>query len=118
MQAPNRLTTMTQFARMWSANMNQLIPPDSQWPGFRYTPDEQQRMAAISATVQKGPLYTFLLINTIITIALFVPFVLIMVAGLTAASPDPAKLPAVVFFHAGSSQRSLFRLYASIPTPT
>ncbi|MFO0989233.1 MAG: hypothetical protein U1F37_18035 [Alphaproteobacteria bacterium] len=85
----------------WAANMRLTwaLTQGAQWPGFRYTPEERETMAALGAGVGSGRYWLFSLVTAMLFIA---GAALVIVFGMLPLLqwfwPDAARMPAAGFF--------------------
>jgi hypothetical protein len=86
------------FLRYYAKGLLQLGPVGRDWPGFRYTPEEWQRLELYGGSVGEGASYIamglgaviFILIAAVVMAGLFIP-------AMTLLYPDPSKTSALVF---------------------
>jgi hypothetical protein len=82
----------------WAKNMTAIGDAGMQWPGFSYTDSERARMAQLARSVSGAAFGKFLLINTVVFIALAAAGVVgIMLPLLTLLFPDPAATKPIYF---------------------
>jgi len=89
------------FLRYYGKSLMQLGPAGRDWPGFRYTREEWQRLELHGSTV--GGLASWL--DMVAGAAIFIAFAalvigLLFIPAMTLLYPDPAKTSALVFVSA------------------
>ncbi|MFI4996577.1 MAG: hypothetical protein ACHQAQ_12445 [Hyphomicrobiales bacterium] len=86
------------FLRYYAKSLLQLGPAGQDWPGFRYTPDEWQRLELYGATVKGAASGVAIVSGAIIFIVIAALVIgLLFVPAMTLLYPDPAKTSALVF---------------------
>jgi hypothetical protein len=86
------------FLRYYAKGLLQLGPAGRDWPGFRYTPEEWQRLEVYGATVKGdasliamlSATVIFIVIAALVICLLFIPLMMFLY-------PDPSKTSALVF---------------------
>ena len=86
------------FLRYYAKGLLQLGPAGRDWPGFRYTPDEWQRLDLYGASVKGSASLVAMFSGAAIFILIAAAVIgLLFIPSMTLLYPDPAKTSALVF---------------------
>jgi len=90
-------STLARLA-FWGMNMNAATGGRNNWPGFRYNDAEWMRLVKLSDAVDGGPFVRYILICTVVFIALAaIAMVGLFVPLMTALYPNPADTQPLPF---------------------
>ena len=86
------------FLRYYAKGLLQLGPAGRDWPGFRYTPEEWQRLELYGASVGGGASTVAMVSGAIVFIVIAALVIgLLFIPAMTFLYPDPSKTSALVF---------------------
>jgi len=86
------------FLRYYAKGLLQLGPAGRRWYGFRYTPEDWQRLELYGATVKGGASTVAMMSGAIIFILIAAAVIgLLFVPAMILLYPDPSKTSALVF---------------------